>query len=429
MKNVGHVIKLERIKKNMKQITLAQGICTPSYLSKIENNSIAPSKEVADLLLVRLELTISQNKSLDDESYLSHIRKVYFEAIMNKDHKLAKEKLIEIQENRYLFNDISNYYTFQLMILRLLLIVQDINNDAGKLIKALSDLAPNFNEYQSFLFHTNVGAFHSFKNDHAASLDSYENAIEYFQNITVEKWENADFYYLLAHCYLIHQRWVISVEYIQTALEFFKNGFYNSRVVECYLILSIAQDKSHNTDEAFDNLILAQKISTQLNLTEQIPVISQSLGTLVSSRGDHEKAIEYFMDSLGFCTENIQKLIPIFSLIKEYSKLGQAQLVVKWATLGYEILQKEQNTSLTTYSHHFTVYKSRYSGYLEFEKITIDAIQFFKNIKDYRYAQKYSLFLAEYYNENTKYKNAAKYYALSNEYMFMKQKINFWEDL
>lgn len=429
MKNIGHVIKLERIKRNMKQISLAQGICTPSYLSKIENNSIAPSQEVVNLLLVRLELTISQNMSLDDESYLSNIRKVYFEAVMNKDHKLAKEKLTEIQEERYLFNDIAKYYTFQLMILRLFLTVQDINNDAGKLIKALTDLSTNFDDYQLFLFHMNVGAYHSRKNDHAASLDSYEKAIEYFQNITVEKWENADFYYLLAHCYLIHQRWVISVEYIQTALEFFKNGFYNSRVVECYLILSIAQDKSHKTDEAFDNLILAQKISTQLNLTEQIPVISQSLGTLISTRGDNEKAIAYFMDSLEFCTEDSQKLIPIFSLIKEYSKLGQAQNVVNWATLGYEILQKEQNTSLTTYSHHFNVYKSRNSGYVEFEQISMNAIQFFKDIKDYRYAQKYSLYLAEYYNENTKYKNAAKYYALSNEYMFLKQKINFWEDL
>lgn len=429
MKNVGHVIKLERTKRNMKQITLAQGICTPSYLSKIENNSIYPSLEVVNLLLKRLELTITQNKNLDDESYLAYIRKVYFEAVMNKDHKLAEEKLKEIQEASYLFNEISNYYTFQLMNLRLFLIVQDVNNDAGKLIKALTDISTNFNDYQSFLFHTNVGAFHSFKNDHAASLDSYENAIEYFQRITVEKWEEADFYYLLSHCYLIHQRWVISVEYIQNALEFFKNGFYNSRVVECYLILSIAQDKSHKTDEAFDNLILAQKISTQLNLTEQIPVISQSLGTLISTRGDNEKAIAYFKESLEFCTENSQKLIPIFSLIKEYSKLEQAQKVVKWATLGYEILQKEQNSSLTTYSHHFNVYKSRNSGYAEFEQISINAIQFFKDLKDYRYAQKYSLFLAEYFNENTKYKNAAKYYALSNEYMLMKRKINFWEDL
>lgn len=429
MKNLGHVIKLERIKRNMKQITLAKGICTPSYLSKIENNSIVPSEEVGKLLLDRLEITISQDKNIDDESYLAYIRDIYFEAVMNKDRQLTLAKLEKIQAEQYLFNDVSNYYTYQLMVFRLSSIVHDLRRDEGDMVLPLSEMAPDFNDYQSFLYHSNVGISYSLKNNRSASLDSLEHALEYFNKITIDKWEEADFNYLLAHSYYVHQRWVIAVEYIQKALEFFKNGFYNNRVVECYLILSAAQDKSHKTDEAIENLVLAQKIATQLKLSEHIHGITHNLGTFSSSKEEHDKAIAYFKESLELRTDNSQKISPIFSLVKEYSKLGQADEVVKWATLGLEFIQSEQIDSFTNYYHHFKVYQSRNSGFKDFEKISINAIQFFNEVKDYRYAQKYSLFLAEYYNENTKYKNAAKYYNLSSEFMFKRQKVNFWEDL
>ncbi|MFX3673814.1 MAG: helix-turn-helix domain-containing protein [Paenisporosarcina sp.] len=429
MKNLGHMIKLERVKRNMKQITLAKGICTPSYLSKIENNSVDPSQEVVNLLLARLELKISQDKNLDDESYLAYIRNIYFEAVMNKDRKLTLAKLEEIQAKQYLFSEMSNYYTYQLMIFRLSLIVYDLKRDGGDMVIALSEMSPNFNDYQSFLFHANVGMSYSLKTDYAASLDALEVANEYFKKISIDKWEEADFYYLLAHVYFVHQRWVISVEYIQKALEFFKNGFYNTRVVECYLILSGAQDRSHKTDEAVKNLLLAQKIATQLNLSEHIHVITHNLGTFSSTKEEHEKAIAYFKESFELKTDNTQKIYPIFSLIREYSKLGQADEVVKWASLGLEYIQSDETFSLNNYYHHFKVYQSRNSGLKDFEKISINAIHFFKDVKDYRFAQKYSLFLAEYYNENAKYKNAAKYYALSNEFMFKKQKVDFWEDL
>lgn len=429
MKNLGHVIKLERIKKNMKQITLAKGICTPSYLSKIENNSIVPSQEVVNLLLARLEITISKDSNLDDESYLEYIRNIYFEAIMYKNRSLTLEKLEEILAEQYLFNDVTNYYTYQLMVFRLSLIVYDLKPEEGDLVPSLTEMSSNFDDYQSFLFHANVGIYYSLKADYASSLDYLEKANEYFQKITTDKWEEADFYYLMAHSYYVHQRWVIAVEYIQKSLEFFKNGFYNNRVVECYLILSAAQNKSHKTEEAVENLILAKRIATQLNLSEHLHTITHNLGTFSSTKEDHEKAISYFKESLEMRTDNNQKKNPIFSLIKEYSKLGQPQEVVKWASQGLEYIQSELDDSLTNFYHHFSVYKSRNSGFEDFEKITISAIQFFKEIKDYRYAQKYSLFLAEYFKADTKYKKAAKYYALSSEYMFKKQKVNFWEDL
>lgn len=76
----GHIIKFERIRQNLKQVQLSEGLCTPSYLSRIENNSIAPTDEVLLELFNRLNITYS-NSSLTDEEFLEKVRKTYSKAL------------------------------------------------------------------------------------------------------------------------------------------------------------------------------------------------------------------------------------------------------------------------------------------------------------------------------------------------------------
>jgi transcriptional regulator with XRE-family HTH domain len=429
MNTYGHVIKFERIRKNIKQVQLAKDICTPSYLSKIENNSIVPSPEVVSILFERLELTISQDTSLDDESYLKEIREIYFNAVMNKDRELAALQLKEIKAKRYPIKDSSNYYTFQLMVLRLTLIAQDIRNDTSETIKVLSEISGNFNEYQLFLFHSNVGSYYSFMLDYNSTLHAFEKAIFYYKKINIEKWEEADFNYVLGHCYFSQRSWGISIEYIQKALEYFNGGFYNTRTIECYLVLALAQEASYKFEESYDNLLLAQKIATQLDLTEHFSIIKQNLGTFATGRGHSYEAIQYYKESLESRDENDEKLLPIYSLVKEYSKLNNSEEVIRWTTLGLSLIKENQNLVQQTFTHHLKVYLTRVTNPILFEKATINAHNFFKEIKDYRHSAKYALLLGNFYHANNKYKNAVKYFVLSNENMFKKHKIQYWEDL
>lgn len=65
---IGHIIRKERLNQNMKQSYLAKDICSPSYLSKIENNSTQPSEEVLELLLDKLGIEDLINIKESDES-------------------------------------------------------------------------------------------------------------------------------------------------------------------------------------------------------------------------------------------------------------------------------------------------------------------------------------------------------------------------
>ena len=52
----GYLIYRNRIQLNWSQAGLCKGICTVSYLSKIETGKAVPSEEILQLLMDRLDL-------------------------------------------------------------------------------------------------------------------------------------------------------------------------------------------------------------------------------------------------------------------------------------------------------------------------------------------------------------------------------------
>ena len=59
-KNWGQLIKYHRQQQGLKQDDVAVGICTPSYLSRIENGLVIAEPSVYELLLARLGIDLIQ---------------------------------------------------------------------------------------------------------------------------------------------------------------------------------------------------------------------------------------------------------------------------------------------------------------------------------------------------------------------------------
>lgn len=66
---VGSLVKYYRIKNGKTQVELCTGICTPSYLSRIENNQIYADEEIYTLLFNKLgisyERILKENNKAD----------------------------------------------------------------------------------------------------------------------------------------------------------------------------------------------------------------------------------------------------------------------------------------------------------------------------------------------------------------------------
>ncbi|PAT01151.1 hypothetical protein CI105_07865, partial [Candidatus Izimaplasma bacterium ZiA1] len=79
MKDIGSFIKKQRIIKDVTQEKLSEGICSISYLSKIENNQIIPNHYLVKKIFERLNVNEDCfNVSIKDHEYLKEAINAYF---------------------------------------------------------------------------------------------------------------------------------------------------------------------------------------------------------------------------------------------------------------------------------------------------------------------------------------------------------------
>ncbi len=91
----GYIIYRERLRRNWSQAGLCKGICTVSYLSKIETGKAEPSEEVLSLLLERLELITNEDIKQEASELAKQGWELLFDDRYDQLNDLLKTKDIE----------------------------------------------------------------------------------------------------------------------------------------------------------------------------------------------------------------------------------------------------------------------------------------------------------------------------------------------
>ncbi len=428
---IGHLIRAERVRQEMKQIVLAKGICTPSYLSKIERNLIEPSDEIALLLMNRLAIDPSKLQKNDEQTELEFkklLMDTYKTVITSRNDELTKDKLSYLEQNSPLFENDSLHYTYLLITLRFRLILREDIEVLKNEIEALQHSVDQFDAYQLYLFQLNKALFYYGSGIRKKANAYFEDIVSKLDIIPLSEWERAEFNYMIAIIYTSEGNIFTAIDYIRKAMDFFLKNLQMNRVLDCYIIIGITRKRSEQFEESLDAYSKAMQICEDFNLHDEKGIIYHNIGTLNSTMGNSEQSILYFKKSIDSKKEESEKLISIFCLIMEYSKLNDKDLVNHWANIGLAIFHKLNDESLRSYYHHFHLFKALHSeeGLVE---TTEAAIQYFKEIQDFRYIHKYCIALAEWYYQNRKYKLSSIYYREANRYGYIYRKVEKWEDL
>lgn len=85
MQYAGFLIRRERLKRDWSQEGLCRGICTVSYLSKIEQGKADPSPEITKLLLGRMDIP------WHDSDELTAMKDAAWDALISGDDRLFRE--------------------------------------------------------------------------------------------------------------------------------------------------------------------------------------------------------------------------------------------------------------------------------------------------------------------------------------------------
>ncbi|MBO1912458.1 hypothetical protein J4G37_47630, partial [Microvirga sp. 3-52] len=159
---------------------------------KIERNQIAPSEEIAILLFNKLGMDIDsiQEKDYESEAEIETLlRNTYKEILTVRNDEFRKQKLKELESKNILFENDAHHYSFQLIILRLRLILGIDLEARKKEIDNLTKLSSNFNPRHKYMFNVAKAIYYYSVKNRRQAIEYLEEVLHTVDDISLEIWE------------------------------------------------------------------------------------------------------------------------------------------------------------------------------------------------------------------------------------------------
>ncbi|MCT4784158.1 MULTISPECIES: tetratricopeptide repeat protein [Exiguobacterium] len=406
--NYGNLIKVERMRRGIKQSVLARGICSVSYLSKIENNQTSPSEEVLELIFERLEIEVPLYFDFSEQvdKVKKEIRETLKEAVLTRKD-IGKQKEVE----KYLSNPVvkqsKDLYITLMMSLARFGMMPDGDSKYLTEIGWIEDQL-DFDNKVRYKMMSSLKMFH--KNERDGSLKLLEELNEALSKSHIPDWEMADIRYIMGGLYHKFTDFLQAIEHVRFALAYFQEHFYVERIVECHLIIGLSYKRRKRYTDALNYYEKAIKIVSATDLKNYYGMLYNNMGDIYSLLGEKEKALKYFIESFEYKVEINSKLFSVLSLIEVYSDHDDHEGVITWLKKGDQLI--EEIGGLELFTRHFDIYKNYYREYNQeklIESLKI-AVQYFESYDEYLYTNKYALWLARELRKNGKYKLSTEYY-------------------
>ncbi|WP_456276337.1 helix-turn-helix domain-containing protein [Bacillus sp. AK128] len=397
---IGKNIKYIRTQKKITQSEMAAGICSISYLSKIENGIAEPSTEVLDKFCERLGISSEEIDKQDDnlEMIKTEFDRLH-SIIRDRDKEKAELKFNEIMSHFPNLIEPEAYLIKALFELRLAI----MNRDKLKADTFFIEVASHIN-YQS---EWTAQYFYRYCGLYQYLYGSYQDSIEYY--LLAERYleeDKEEVYYHLALAYHELDQISISTFYINRAIDIFIKKEKDELVTNCKLLLGLNYIKlcEYKKAKVYFNEILEHTSRTNSLLRGKV---YHNLGLLYSEEGDSAKAIQYYFESLVTKEDNSSKTSTMHLLATEYYKQKEFKLAFDWLEKGFENAVENQDQD---YRVKFTVLKyfiQKQENEELFENYLINvAIPHFEAKNEIDTVKEYIELLASYYERNRQYKSA-----------------------
>ncbi|UFT99926.1 helix-turn-helix domain-containing protein [Radiobacillus kanasensis] len=409
---IGPFIKLHRIKQNMTQEDLADGIVSESYLSKIENQKTTASPDVINLLCSRLGIQLNKEDELNLNGQCQEWFDMLFE-VNSKEQITEKYEELKVLVESHL-SDMQ--VLFEIHKIRYFLILGQKQN-ALQQINNLKDLSETFNSVQQYYWLKFNGNYNSVIGDQHSALRFYQLAEEKYGHSDISESEFADLRYTMSVTHSKLRNTLEVIDYAKKALEDFSKQYNFRRCAQCHLLLGISYRRIKIYDKAEKNYNLAQHLAKLNNDQQTIAITHQNLGYLHSTKGESEKAIFFFKKVVEDGHSDTVVLIKgMASIVKEYYNLQKYDEAMEMVNAGLHTL--EQLEWIENYQLYFYELKTYHAVLThnkeKFESVVIkEFLPYLKKQKHYAELVSYATMAGKHYEDLLKYKSASEYYKLA----------------
>ncbi|MGV3487480.1 MAG: helix-turn-helix domain-containing protein [Tuberibacillus sp.] len=400
--------------------TLSEGICSVSYLSKIENGGNS-SDDIIVHLCKRLGISYS---AVDDSAKAEKLRDrmdEWYRVLVSYEEPetLEKERLaIEEDMSASGIEEPLIHLRFNLFTLRYRLFQNDLN-DSKRLIKHLSSFKEIFDSELEYYFYHFCGIYYNIMNDYSNAIKCLKAAEEALKTISHTETEEAHLNYQFANLYSKFLRISDCMNYAEKALTIFNKDYNVTRISDCQTILGICNREIKNFIKAEYHYGQALKFAKLLNDPVRLGMIYHNLGFVKNGLGASEEAVEYYKQALKYkerlTNYDASKVKTMYLLAKEYLKMEQKEDCVNWTKQALDVAKKLADKE---YFYQLKLIESEVENIKDetFESLIYnEAIPYFKKKERWDRVATHAENLADYYFQIKYYKKAGEMYRIANE--------------
>lgn len=330
-RSVGFLIRYHRLKQNVSQEGLCRGICVVSYLSKIEQGLVTPSKEIIHQLFAALHM-----EYFDDPPFLHTVAKTlhdYIEKIfLQEDASKEHDELLK-QHEKLLCSPLC----IDMKLVHLFMRFEDIHNEEeAAILRDLHDMKSfegMMMEEQLFLYHY-LHRYEKISEVRIHHLKKAGNCI----SCSAQK-------YALAYAYYHDGNYAEALEIANSCYELACNEGNAQMMLDTALLLGNCYCNNRNFALMIKYYHRAQMLARTMNKEDIGSVIAYNLGCSYMEWNQPEKAESYFLESLAKLPldEHSSAILLYQKMALLYSELHDTKRMQYYLTKADEELEHERD--------------------------------------------------------------------------------------
>nr|EEK67182.1 transcriptional regulator/TPR domain protein [Bacillus wiedmannii] len=416
---IGERIRHVRMHKGLTQGELVSGICSITYLSRIESGKIKPSssfiKKVSKKLEVKSDYLINGNYEAIKLTIFKICNKYKTDkSITEADLSLLELYVREVDSIPLLlkvYGVLIYYHVRQKKVLY----VKSLIDQASQMIPSQVELQ----DPEDYIYYLKArGLYFYNKQDYIAAHDIYVQAESL---LGVEETEqHGHIYYNLCHVYKeLYKDKSISRLYALKAYNVYRKNGMQKNVINTLLMLAILYIMDELYEKALEILQQVENSLATNGDSKYLPIISYDYGKIYQGLKDYTNAIKYYEKTLElseFLSQKDQKVYALRNMLEVYIELKDWKNVNKVMNEAFHFLSiyDVPIAFVQLYGLKAKVFKIR-GDYYEYEKNMQKAIEVGVEKNQHRLVAELSYELGNFYNENRSYKLSAKYFKISAE--------------
>jgi tetratricopeptide (TPR) repeat protein len=398
----GPLIKYFRTQMGLTQKDLANGICSVSHLSKIENNSKDANIETISLLLEKLNIDKSEinekEEQIKGQLKLLNEKMLFFQ---KNDVDQIFDKLAEIED---IIPFSSSLYTYELSKYRYLLFKGELKR-AQQQENLLNKQKKNFSQQENYLFqHYNAICLIM-----QGQYQKADTVLEILMTVNNNEFVSGE---LLYHRALVKSSLEHSdhaIYFGKKALQSFMNDHNFIRILHTLMLLGINYTYSKIYEEALECFQHLMRNAELLHESQFLPHVYHNIGYLKTKMENYPEALYFYEKSLSLQSEDtpyyLMTLYTIGESLYILQEIDKAQEVFervleqskKLSSQKYILLSKYYLKSIYSYKESIEFLEMKVIPYLEESKEHPDTLNRFYRL------------LSTHYRQLSRYEKAVKY--------------------